>query len=248
MPVKSDLRLRWGAQMKIDFVTLFPDTVLACVRHSMLRRAEEAGIVAFGAVNPRDFATDTHRSVDDEPYGGGPGMVLRPDVVAEAVESVLTEDATVIHTDPAGELFRQADARDLAGRKHLVFLCGHYEGIDERVVDVYADRRYSIGDYVLTGGELPAAVMADAIVRLVPGVLGDPQSLAEDAFADGLLTYPQYTRPEVWANRRVPDVLLSGNHGEIANWRRRQRLEATRINRPDLFARAPLTKDDLRLL
>lgn len=234
--------------MRIDFVTLFPETVLGAVRHSILKRAEDAGLVKFGASNPRDFATDPHRSVDDEPYGGGPGMVLKPDVVAAAVEAVLTQDSVVIHTDPAGSLFDQATARLFANRRHLVFLCGHYEGIDERVVEKYATHRLSIGDYVLTGGELPAAVMADAIVRLLPGVLGSPASLTEDAFSDGLLTYPQYTRPEVWDGRKVPEVLLSGDHRRIAEWRRQQRLVSTRRNRPDLFAKARIAKDDLRLL
>ncbi len=234
--------------MRIDFVTLFPETVLGAVRYSILARAEERGIVQFSAVNPRDFATDKHKTVDDTPYGGGPGMVLKPDVVDSAIASVITDHSLLIATDPSGELFNQARARELAQQKHIIFICGHYEGIDERVLEKYGALRLSIGDFVLTGGELPAAVMADAIVRLLPGVLGDPNSLQEDAFTDGLLSYPQYTRPEVWEGRRVPEVLLSGNHQEIARWRRRQRLLITRKLRPDLFAKAPLTKTDLDLL
>lgn len=241
-------RLSWGHEMKIDFVSLFPESILSAIRHSMIKRAEESGVVTFGSANPRDFTHDAHRTVDDEPYGGGPGMVMKPDVVASAIESVLTADSVVIHTDPAGTLFNQSIARDLASKKHLIFLCGHYEGIDERVVQRFANHRLSIGDYVLTGGELPAAVMADAIVRLIPGVLGSPESLREDAFSDGLLTYPQFTRPDVWQGMAVPEVLLSGNHGEIARWRRAERLKATRIHRPDLFAKAPLSNDDLSLL
>jgi tRNA (guanine37-N1)-methyltransferase len=235
-------------EMKIDFVSLFPEAILSAIRHSIIRRAEENGIVTFGSANPRDFTHDAHRTVDDEPYGGGPGMVMKPDVVASAIASILTADSVVIHTDPAGSLFNQSIAQSLASESHLIFLCGHYEGIDERVVRRFANHRLSIGDYVLTGGELPAAVMVDAIVRLIPGVLGSPESLAEDAFADGLLTYPQFTRPEVWDGLTVPAVLLSGNHGDIARWRRAARLKATRRNRPDLFAKAALSKDDLGLL
>jgi tRNA (guanine37-N1)-methyltransferase len=234
--------------IRIDFVTLFPDTVLASVGYSILLRAVEAGLVEFGAANPRDFATDKHRTVDDEPYGGGGGMVLKPEPVAAAVESVFTPGATVILTDPAGRLFKQADAEALSRQSHLIFLCGHYEGIDDRLAERYAARRFSLGDFVVTGGELPAAVMADAIVRLIPGAVGSPASLEQDAFSDGLLTHPQYTRPEDWDGLKVPPVLLSGDHGEIARWRRRIRLQTTRRHRPDLFARAPLSQEDLELL
>ncbi|MCH8274711.1 MAG: tRNA (guanosine(37)-N1)-methyltransferase TrmD [Armatimonadetes bacterium] len=241
--------------MRIDFVTLFPETVLSAVRFSILKRAEENSLVAFGTANPRDFATDRHRTVDDEPYGGGPGMVMKAETTAAAIEAVVSRQPPVagrqsfiIFPDPAGELFRQADAAELSRKDHLVFVCGHYEGIDERVVEKYADRRYSLGDYVLSGGELAAAVMADAVVRLLPGAVGAPESLEEDAFADGLLTYPQYTRPEVWEGRRAPEVLLSGDHARVADWRRRQRLLATRERRPDLFARADLSTGDLDLL
>lgn len=214
----------------------------------MLLRAEQAGIVQFGAVNPREFATDSHRSVDDEPYGGGPGMVMKASTTSAAIEEVLTPDSTVIFTDPAGTLFDQTWARRLTHSLALVIVCGHYEGIDERVATKYATHRFSIGDYVLTGGELPAAVMADAIVRLLPGVLGSAESLEEDAFSDGLLTYPQYTRPEFWNDMPVPDVLLSGDHGKVHAWRRAHRLKTTRANRPDLFCKAPLSKEDLDLL
>jgi tRNA (guanine37-N1)-methyltransferase len=234
--------------MRISFATLFPDAVLAAVRHSMLQRAEQAGIVSFDAVNIRDFATDAHRSVDDTAYGGGPGMVMKADVVGGAVRSLDPAGAKVILTDPSGKLFTQRDAALLSEEERLIFVCGHYEGIDDRVAERFGMLRYSIGDFVLTGGELPAAVMADAIVRLLPGVLGSPESLQEDAFEDGLLSYPQYTRPQEWDGVAIPDVLLSGDHGAIAKWRRLQRIELTRRNRPDLFARAPLSKDDLKLL
>jgi tRNA (guanine37-N1)-methyltransferase len=234
--------------MRIDFVTLFPAAVLSAVRHSILSRAETAGIVEFHATNPRDFASDSHKSVDDEPYGGGPGMLMKADIVGKAIESVLRDSSVVVFTDPAGELFSQSKAQELSRAGHIVFVCGHYEGVDERCAQKYATMRVSLGDYVLTGGELPSAVMADAVVRLLPGALGDANSLSEDAFSDGLLTYPQFTRPASWEGMDVPDVLLSGDHQAVARWRRQQRLIATRKHRPGLFARAPLTSDDLKLL
>lgn len=211
-------------------------------------RAEEAGIVQFDAVNIRDFATDAHRSVDDTAFGGGPGMVLKPDIVAAAVRSLEPNGAKVILTDPSGELFTQTRAAELSREERLIFVCGHYEGIDDRVAEAFGMLRFSIGDFVLTGGELPAAVMADAVVRLLPGVLGSSESLKEDAFGDGLLSYPQYTRPQEWEGIEVPKILLTGDHGAIAAWRRLQRIHLTRKNRPDLFARAPLSKSDLKLL
>lgn len=234
--------------MRIDFITLFPDSLLAGLRHGVIERAEKERLVEFRGVNPRDFATDKYRSVDDEPYGGGPGMVLKADVLAAALKSVLQQVSYVIVTDPNGTLFQHSYAESLSRKEHLIFVCGHYEGIDERFVEKYANARFSIGDFVVTGGELPAALMANAIVRLIPGVLGSPESLCEDAFYDGLLTYHQYTRPEDWEGLKVPDILLSGDHQAIARWRRRQRLLLTRKHRPDLFARAPLSKNDLELL
>jgi tRNA (guanine37-N1)-methyltransferase len=234
--------------MRIDFVTLFPDVLLSWTNFSILRRAREAGLVQFGAVNPRDFAKDAHHTVDDSPYGGGPGMVMKPDVLGEALDSILGEQSFVVFTDPSGELFSQRLARGWSQKEHLVLVCGHYEGFDQRAVEEYADAVVSIGDFVLTGGELAAAAIADAVARLVPGVLGSPESLAEDAFSDGLLSYPQYTRPPEWRGRKVPEVLQSGDHEAIRRWRRRHRLLATRRLRPDLFARAPLTEEDLSLI
>ena len=234
--------------MRISFVTLFPEMVTGAIRHSILKRAEDAGIVTFDTVNPRDFADDPRRTVDDTPYGGGPGMVMRPDVAGKAIESVVTEGAAVVFTDPAGETFNQMRSSELTKFKHVIFLCGHYEGMDERIAEKFATHRYSIGDYVLTGGELPACVMADAVVRQLPGVLGSKSSLEQDAFVDGLLTNPQYTRPELWEGLQVPEILLSGDHAKIEKWRRQNRLKATRIMRPDLFARAPLSKEDMELL
>jgi len=237
--------------LRIDFVTLFPEMMLGAARHSMLKRAEDSGLVAFGAVDPRSFAADRHRTVDDTPFGGGPGMLMKPEPLDAAIRSILPQPAkgtAVVMPDPTGTPFTQNDAAELAGSGHVVFVCGHYEGIDERIADKWVTHRFSIGDYVLTGGELPALVMADAIVRLVPGVLGDAASLAIDSHADGLLSAPQYTRPDVWEGLEVPTVLRSGDHGAIAKWKRRQALLATRQRRPDLFARANLAKSDLDLL
>ncbi|HRI44177.1 MAG TPA: tRNA (guanosine(37)-N1)-methyltransferase TrmD [Fimbriimonadaceae bacterium] len=235
--------------MRIDFVTLFPEMVLPALRHSILARAEQTGIVSFAATNPRDFATDAHRTVDGRPCGGGPGMVMRPDVVGRALESLdLMPGHRIVLTDPNGERFEQRHARDIASVDHLVILCGHYEGIDDRIRQRYASDVFSIGDFVLTGGEFPALLIADAVVRLLPGVLGDPDSLGADSHSDGLLSYPQFTLPREWEGFQVPAVLLSGDHGAIARWRRRHALISTRRQRPDLFCRARLSKSDVDLL
>jgi tRNA (guanine37-N1)-methyltransferase len=233
--------------LRIDFVTLFPEMVLDALGHSIAKRAGEAGLAYYGASNPRDFTADKHRTVDDSPFGGGPGMLMKAEPVAQAIESVGTADAIVM-TDPTGPLFDQAAARELSGAGHIVFVCGHYEGIDDRIRQHYATHCFSIGDFVLTNGELPALVMADAIVRLLPGVLGSEESLEIDSHSDGLLSAPQFTRPEEWRGMAVPPVLLSGNHAEIARWKRREALRLTRSQRPDLFVRAELVEGDLKLL
>jgi tRNA (guanine37-N1)-methyltransferase len=234
---------------RIDFVTLFPEMVLGAVEYSIVGRAQRNGLVSFSAVNPREFATDKRGTVDDTPYGGGPGMLMKPEPIDAALASLhLASDAVVILPDPTGRLFRQEDAIQLSGVPRMVFLCGHYEGIDERVSQKWVTHRFSIGDYVLTGGELPALVMAEAIVRNVEGVLGDAKSLGIDSHSDGMLSAPQYTRPEVWEGRSVPEVLTSGDHGAITRWKRAQSLLLTRRQRPDLFARAPLAKFDIDLL
>ncbi|MEZ0327177.1 MAG: tRNA (guanosine(37)-N1)-methyltransferase TrmD [Fimbriimonas sp.] len=243
--------------MRIDFVTLFPEMVLAGVRHSILGRAEERGLVRFGTANPRDYTYDRHGKVDDTPFGGEPGMLIKAEPVALAVEGLRrtggSEDGrdggvAVVLTDPAAPLFTQADARGLSSFDHLIFLCGHYEGFDHRVKTQIATHAFSIGDYVLTNGELPALVMADAIVRLIPEVLGSAESLAADSYSDGLLSAPNYTRPEVWRGEEVPEVLRSGNHQAIQQWRRSQALKATQEMRPDLFAKAKLNKADIKLI
>lgn len=235
--------------LRVDFVSLFPDMILPALGHSILRRAQDSGLVSFRCANPRDFAEDGHRTVDHPPFGGGAGMILMAPLVGHALNSLEPVDgAAIVLTDPSGILFRQHHARELADRDQVVFLCGHYGGVDDRVRARWATHVFSIGDFVLTGGELPALVMADAVVRLIPGVLGDPESLESESHSDGLLGYPQYTKPREFAGIAVPEVLLSGDHGEIARWRRRQALSITKRCRPDLLATAPLTKADVELL
>lgn len=234
--------------LRVDFITLFPEMVLPAARHSILARAERDGLVTFGAQNPRDFASDAHHTVDDTPFGGGPGMVMRPDVVSAAIDSVWQESSIVIMTEPWGVRFNQHLASELAREEHLILVCGHYEGIDARVQQKYDALAVNVGDYILTGGELPALIIADAVTRLREGVLGDSESLRTDSHSDGLLSYPQYTRPWDWEGSTPPEVLRSGNHAEIAKWRRRESLLMTRELRPDLFAMADLDQDDLDLL
>ena len=228
--------------LRIDFLSLFPEVVLEACRHSILARAEEKGIVEFGAVNPRDFTYDRHGKVDDAPYGGAAGMLMAIEPVHLALDYIGAADRdqeglAVVMTDPTGRLFSQADARALSHKDRVVFLCGHYEGFDDRVRELFATDVFSIGDYVLTGGELPAMVMADAIVRLLPGSLGSEVSLAQDSFSDGMLSAPNYTRPESYLGKTVPPVLLSGDHGRIAAWRAQRSLELTKERRPDLLSR-----------
>lgn len=219
------------------------------VGHSILARAAAAGRVAFGFANPRDFTYDRHQKVDDTPFGGEPGMLIKAEPTALALEALdPTEDTAVILTDPAAPLFTQSHARELSGRRHLVFLCGHYEGFDHRVKTKLATHAFSIGDYVLTNGEMPALVMADAIVRLMPGVLGNEASLAADSHSDGLLGAPNFTRPHVWRGEPIPGVLTSGDHKAVRKWRREQALRATRELRPDLLATAELNRTDLEVL
>lgn len=235
--------------LRVGFVTLFPEMVLGALAHSIMGRAVDAGAVEFTASSPRDFAKDAHRSVDDTSYGGGPGMVMMAPLVKEAVDALSPSDgAAIVLCDPAGTRFRQSDARLLSSAQQVVFICGHYEGIDERVRTQIATHCFSIGDFVLTGGEIPALAMADAIVRLLPGVIGDPESHRDDSFEDGLLGFPLYTRPEEFIGERVPEVLKSGDHKAIAAWRRFRQLARTRELRPDLFCRAPLTREDVQAL
>lgn len=232
--------------MRIDVVTLFGELFDAPLRTSIIGRAAEQGLVTFGLHDPREHGLGRHRSVDDYPYGGGAGMVMRPEPLVATIEPLRAAGATVILLDPAGERLTDALARTLATEEHLALVCGRYEGIDERVRTV-VDREISIGDYVLTGGELPALVVIDAVVRLLPGAIA-AESHAGDSFATGLLEHPQYTRPERFGDLEVPPVLLSGHHGEVARWRRREALRRTLERRPDLLADAPLTDADRAVL
>ena len=232
--------------MRIDVVTLFPELLEGPLRTSIVGRAVDAGIVQFGVSDLREHGLGRHRSVDDYPYGGGAGMVMRPEPLFAAVEPLRDAGATVVLMDPAGERLTDSLAREMARMPHLALVCGRYEGIDERVRDL-VDREVSIGDYVLTGGELPALVLIDAVVRLVPGVI-QVASHEGDSFASGLLEYPQYTRPETFREHAVPSVLLSGHHGEVDRWRRREALRRTLERRPDLLDSAPLTETDRVIL
>ena len=219
--------------LEIDVLTLFPAMIEAPLAASIPGRIQEQGIAAIRTHDLRQWGIGRHRSVDDAPYGGGAGMVMRPEPIADGIDAVRRDDSLVILLDPVGERFSQARAVDLAGRTHLVLVCARYEGVDERVRSL-VDLELSIGDYVLTGGELPALVVIDAVIRLLPGAIDDA-STAEESFSDGLLEYPQYTRPAEFRDARVPDVLLSGHHGEVDRWRREQALERTRRVRPDLL-------------
>jgi tRNA (guanine37-N1)-methyltransferase len=224
--------------MRIDILTLFPGMFRGPFAESIVARAQDRGVVHIELTDIRSFATDRHHTVDDTPYGGGPGMVMKAPVVADAIEAVGSEESRVILLSPQGRVLTQPFARELANQSHLVLVCGHYEGIDERVRDLLVDDEISIGDYVLTGGELPAMVLVDTVVRLIPGALGDDASSADESHSDGLLEYPQYTRPSEFRETLVPPVLLSGNHAHIAQWRRYESLLRTRARRPDLFTQA----------
>ncbi len=235
--------------MKFVFVTLFPEQIEAAAGHSMLKRAMDMGILQMECVNPRDFSLDRHHSVDDAPFGGGVGMVLKPEPVVEAIKAAKAKapEAPVIAMSPGGCTFKQSLAEEWAkNEKGLIFVCGHYEGFDERIYH-WVDLRISIGDFVLTGGELPALMIMDAVSRFVPGVLGKLASAEEDSFSSGLLEYPQYTRPVVFEGMEVPEVLRSGNHKLIARWRRKQALKATYLFRPDMLPEE-LDKQDKKLL
>lgn len=235
--------------MKLDFVSLFPEWIQNALSVSIPHRAQQKGAVSIRSANPRDFALDERKTVDDKPFGGGPGMLMLAQTTEDALLSLQPEPGcAIVMPDPTGHTFTQAIAQELAQKSHVVIVCGHYEGIDERFAEKWVTHRISIGDYVLSGGETAGLVIADAIIRLLPGVLGDADSLAIDSHSDGLLSAPQFTRPEIWDGREVPAVLRSGDHGAIAKWKRKQALRLTRELRPDLFALAPLEKGDLDML
>ena len=224
--------------MRLDIVTIFPE-FFGALDVSLLGRARVAGLIDVAVHDLREYTHDRHRTVDDTPYGGGAGMVMKPEPWGEALDAVLTPTSVLIVPSPAGHPFTQSVARELADRDHLVFACGRYEGIDQRVVDHYSERYevrlLSLGDYVLNGGEVAAMAMIEAVGRLVPGVVGNPESLVEESHESGLLEYPAYTKPAVWRDLPVPPVLLSGDHGAVAQWRHDQQLERTRRIRPDLL-------------
>jgi tRNA (guanine37-N1)-methyltransferase len=230
------------AILDIDVLTLFPEMVSGPLALSIPGRIQEQGIATIRAHDLRQWGIGRHRSVDDAPYGGGAGMVMRPEPIADAIDAVRRDDSLVVLLDPAGEVFSQARAHDLAGRSHLILICARYEGVDERVRSL-VDLELSIGDYVLTGGELPALVVIDAVIRLLPGAI-DELSTTEESFADGLLEYPQYTRPPTFRGLDVPAILTSGDHGAVARWREEQARARTRERRPDLLP--PGEGDDLR--
>ena len=224
--------------MLVDVITLFPEMFTSPFADSIIKRAIDKKILQINFTQLRDFAFDKHRQVDDSPFGGGSGMVLKPEPMYRAVRNVLSREENlsrrIIITDPSGSVFNQAKAKKLATFDRLIFICGHYEGFDARIYDL-ADELISIGDFVLTGGELPTMVIIDAVARMLPGVLGSEDSARTDSFFDGLLSYPQYTRPQDFEGKKVPDILLSGHHANIEKWRREKSLEITRLRRPDLL-------------
>lgn len=235
--------------MKIDYLTLFPEMFDGVLNLSILKRAQDKNIIEVNTVNFRDYAENKHNQVDDYPYGGGQGMVLKPEPVFNAMKDLKRTDKTrVILMCPQGRPFSQAIAEELSEAEHIVFICGHYEGYDERIRENLVTDEISMGDYVLTGGELPAMTMTDAIVRLIPGVLGNEQSHQDDSFSDGLLEFPQYTRPREYKGMTVPDVLLSGNHANIEKWRHEQKLIRTLHKRPDLLEKYQLSDKDKEFL
>jgi tRNA (guanine37-N1)-methyltransferase len=237
--------------VQIEVVTLFPEMLRAALRYGVVGRALERGLVAFGTEDVRDHATDPHRTVDDRPYGGGPGMVLKPEPLLAAIRAAharLPAGSPRIYLSAQGERFDQGRARALAALPGVLLIAARYEGVDERVLTLGVDRELSIGDYVLSGGELPALVVIDALVRLLPGVLGDERSSIEESFAEGLLDWPHYTRPEVFEGLEVPAVLRSGNHAEIQRWRSRQSVARTWLRRPDLIVAHGLQPEASRML
>jgi tRNA (guanine37-N1)-methyltransferase len=236
--------------MRFDVLTLFPNMFSSPFRESILGKAIEKGLIQIQTINIRDFTLDKHQVVDDTPYGGGQGMVMKVEPIARAIESVKSQDpsAWTIYLTPQGEPLNQDLARRLSTQPHLILLCGRYEGVDERVRELFIDEEISIGDYVLTGGELAAMVLVDAVARFIPGVLGSDRSVEEDSFFNSLLEYPQYTRPYTFRGSCVPEVLLSGNHSAISLWRRKEALRRTSSRRPDLLVKANLTEEDKKLM
>lgn len=235
--------------MFFDILTIFPEALKGPLSVSILKRAQDAGRITVRCHNIRDSATDVHHKVDDTPYGGGPGMVMKADVLARAVDAVPRQGKSLrILLSAQGQVFSQSMVQELAGYDQLILVCGHYEGVDERFIATRVDREISIGDYVVTGGEVPALVICEAVARVLPGVLGNENSAADESHGQGVLEYPQYTRPAQFEGKSVPAVLLGGNHGEIAVWRRQEELKRTLARRPELLEKATLTHDDQAFL
>lgn len=233
--------------MKFDVLTLFPEMFQA-VQTSIIGKGKEKGLIDINLINIRDFSKDKHKKVDDTPYGGGAGMVMMPDVVYDAYSSIKNrENAKLIYMSPQGKTLNQQKVLELSKEKHLILLCGHYEGIDQRVIDEIVDEEISIGDYVLTGGEIPAMVIIDSVSRYIDGILKE-ESVKEESFSNGLLEYPQYTRPETFLDKKVPEVLLSGNHQNIRNWRKKKSIENTYYKRPELLTNIELSKTEKEFL
>lgn len=237
--------------MRIDILTLFPEMCEAVLGESIIGRARENGLVEINCTNIRDFSKDKHNRVDDAPYGGGMGMVMQTQPIYDCYESLCNEigkKPKLIYMSPQGRVLTQDKVKELAKEENIAILCGHYEGVDERVVEEIVDEEISIGDYVLTGGELPALILADSISRMLPGVLANEEAFSEESHFSSLLEYPQYTRPPEWRGKKVPDVLLSGHHGNIEKWRRQQSLKRTKERRPDMLENAELDKKDKKFL
>ncbi|MDI3534734.1 MAG: tRNA (guanine37-N1)-methyltransferase [Thermosediminibacterales bacterium] len=238
--------------MIIDILTLFPEMFKGPFEESIIKKAVNRKLIKINIINIRDFSKDKHKKVDDYPYGGGAGMLLKPEPVFDAVDAITSKikdlsKTRIILMTPQGNLLNQKKVKEISKYEHLIIICGHYEGFDERI-RFLVDEEISIGDYITTGGELPAMVLTDAVVRLIPGVIGGENSLNEESFENGLLEYPQYTRPEVYRNLKVPDVLLSGNHEEIKKWRHKESLKRTLIRRPDMLEKLRLSEDDKKYI
>ena len=234
--------------MKIHVLTLFPELFEIFKSWSIVGRTIAKGIFTLDPINIRNFTKDKHRQVDDYPFGGGPGMVMKPEPIYDALTSIKQNNSTVIYLSPQGVPYSQQMAKSLSKEKHLILLCGHYEGVDNRIIDNYIDMEISIGDYVLTGGELPAMVLIESIIRLLPGALSSEESFSDESHYNGLLEYPQYTRPRVFNDLHVPDILLSGDHKKIEEWKKYKSLEITYIKRPDLLKKQDLSEEEKKIL
>lgn len=234
--------------MKIDILSIFPEFIDSFLSWSMIKKSIDEGFVDIGNINIREFSKNKHKKVDDYPFGGGPGMVMTPEPIYQAINSVKTDESKVIYLSPQGNVYNQKKAMELSNEKHIILISGHYEGIDNRIIENYVDEEISIGDFVLTGGEIPTMTIVDSIIRLIPGVLASNDSFEEESHYNGFLEHPQYTRPREFLGHCVPEVLLSGNHGKIEDWKRAKSIENTYRKRPDLLEKKELSKEDMNIL